>query len=234
MVYVTSDLHGISPEVFQALLDQVGFCDDDYLFVLGDVVDRGEHGVQLLRWMAQQPNVQLILGNHEQMLLSCEFLFSEATDETLDSLTPEHMELYSTWLFNGAQPTVRDLSILFKTEPEIFQGILEYLHEAPYYDTLTLNGKHYILVHSGMDHFSPDRPVHRYEPNDLLWARPSLHTRYYEGATVVFGHTPTEFIDPEKKGRAIRTDTWICIDTGVATGGTPMLLRLDDEKEFYL
>lgn len=234
MIYVTSDLHGFDPEQFRALLDKAGFCQDDYLFVLGDVIDRGEHGVALLRWMAEQPNVQLILGNHEAMLLSCEFLFQPVTEETVDALTPENMECYSTWLFNGAEPTIRELNALAKNEPDILEGILDYLHDAPLYDTVTLNGKHYILVHSGLGDFDPERPLHRYEANDLLWARPTLQTRYLEGATVIFGHTPTEFIDPEQKGKAVRTDTWMCIDTGVATGGSPMLLRLDDEKEFYL
>ena len=48
MIYVTSDLHGFDPEQFRAFLDKAGFCQDDYLFVLGDVIDRGEHGVALL------------------------------------------------------------------------------------------------------------------------------------------------------------------------------------------
>ena len=43
----------------------------------------------------------------------------------------------------------------------------------------------------------------------------------------------TEFFGNAYQGRALRRDTWICIDTGAACGGLPMLLRLEDEKEFY-
>ena len=31
----------------------------------------------------------------------------------------------------------------------------------------------------------------------------------------------------------IRTESWINIDTGAAAGGSPMLLRLEDEMPFY-
>ena len=49
MVYVTSDLHGYPLADLQALLDGAGFTDKDFLVILGDVIDRGEHGAELLR-----------------------------------------------------------------------------------------------------------------------------------------------------------------------------------------
>ena len=59
MIYATSDLHGFPLEGFQNLLDHAGFSDNDYLFVLGDVIDRnGDGGIGLLQWMMLQPNVE--------------------------------------------------------------------------------------------------------------------------------------------------------------------------------
>ena len=55
MIYVTSDLHGYPLDGFLQLLDKAGFGERDFLFVLGDVIDRGEHGVELLRWISRQP-----------------------------------------------------------------------------------------------------------------------------------------------------------------------------------
>lgn len=233
MIYVTSDLHGCSLESFQRLLAQAGFRQEDYLFVLGDVIDRGEHGAELLLWLTEQPNVELILGNHEAMLLACEFLFEEVTDESLDRLTSERFDLLGNWLQNGGGPTLSGLRKILKESPELMEGILDYLRDAPLYEIVEVQGKRFVLVHAGLENFRPDRDLDDYSPEELLFGRPALDTAYYPDATVVFGHTPTVYYGEEYRGKAVRTDTWICIDTGAAMGGSPMLLRLDDMEEFY-
>lgn len=228
-IFVTSDLHGCSPESFRALLDRAGFTDDDFLFVLGDVIDRGEHGAQLLKWLTQQPNVQLILGNHEAMLLSCSFLFDAVSEESLSKLNTNALELLNTWMCNGAAPTLTGLRHLLKEEPDIMEGILDYLRDAPLWDTVVCGGCKFILVHAGLENFTPDRSLNDYSPDELLWARPTLDTRYYPDATVIFGHTPAEMFGEEYRGKAVRGNNWICIDTG----SSPMLLCLNDLKEYY-
>lgn len=233
MIYVTSDLHGIDPEQFFALLRRANFTDADFLFVLGDVIDRGEHGITLLRWLAEQPNAQLILGNHEAMMLSCTFLFDPVTEENLEQLDVTKMQLMERWMRNGAAPTLAQVRKLLKEEPDVLEGLLDLLRDAPLYEVLKVRGKKYVLVHGGLPDFHPEKPLEDYDPGRLLWERPTLETRYYEDATVVIGHTPTQFLQPESAGKALRTDSWICIDTGAAMGGSPMLLRLDDEAMFY-
>lgn len=233
MIYVSADLHGYPLGDFQRLLDRAGFCEDDFLFILGDVIDRGAYGVQLLRWMAEQPNVQLILGNHEAMLLACDFLFREVTEESLADLDVEKLERVRHWMNNGGQPTLDSLRMLLKEQPDVLEGLLEYLYDAPLYETLEVEGKRFVLVHGGLGGFRPDKPLEEYTAHDLLWARPMLTTRYYDHATVIFGHTPTQFFGVGNIGKAVKTDSWICIDTGAAAGGSPMLLRLDDMQEFY-
>ena len=233
MIYVSSDLHGCSPEDFQSLLNRAGFRDEDFLFILGDVIDRGPHGIQLLRWLTQQSNMQLLLGNHEAFLLSCDFLFWEVTEENLGKLTPEKLMLAQSWMENGGGPTIRGFQALLKEDPDTAQGILDYLREAPLYETLRVGDRDFVLVHSGLENFRPDRPLSDYAPAELLLFRPTLQTRYYSDATVIFGHTPTQYLSPEHHRRALRTDSWICIDTDAASGHMPMLLRLEDLKEFY-
>lgn len=69
MIYVTSDLHGLEITKLKALLKKACFNENDRLFVLGDVIDRqNDGGVAILIWLSEQPNTQLILGNHEAML----------------------------------------------------------------------------------------------------------------------------------------------------------------------
>lgn len=234
MVYVTSDLHGCQPEQLQRLLAQAGFGEEDFLFVLGDVIDRGTHGAELLLWLTEMPNVQLILGNHELLMLACDFLFEEVTEESLARLRPEQMMLLESWYENGGGPTIAGLLELLHRDPELVEGILDYLRDAPLYEWVDVGEKQYMLTHAGLGHFRPDRDPDDYDPEELTMDRPGLTDRYFEDATVVFGHTPTVFFGPEYGGKMLRTDTWLCIDTGAAMGGSPMLLRLGDEKEFYL
>ena len=47
MTYVMSDIHG-QYDKYLAMLDKIAFSDDDTLYILGDVLDRGEEPVELL------------------------------------------------------------------------------------------------------------------------------------------------------------------------------------------
>lgn len=234
MIYVTSDLHGYPLQAFRRLLEMAGFGDEDELYVLGDVIDRhGDGGIETLRWMMEQPNLTLLLGNHEGMLLSCGFLFDAIEEETLEHITYEQMNALAHWMRNGAEPTLASLRALHAQEPDRLYDLLDYLRDAPLYAAVTAGEKDYILTHAGLGHFAPEKKLSAYAADDLLWHRPEPGERYFEDITVVFGHTPTQFVQGGEEGRMLRTGTWIDIDTGAAGGGAPMVLRLDDLKPFY-
>ncbi|WP_081846758.1 metallophosphoesterase [Butyrivibrio sp. AE3004] len=48
--YAISDLHG-QYDLFQKLLDVIHFSDDDFMYVLGDAIDRGPDGIKILHTM---------------------------------------------------------------------------------------------------------------------------------------------------------------------------------------
>ena len=55
MTYVISDLHGYPLEKFKMLLEKAEFSDNDFLYILGDVIDRnGDGGVEMLCWLLKQ------------------------------------------------------------------------------------------------------------------------------------------------------------------------------------
>lgn len=234
MIYVSSDLHGCNPGDFQLLLQQAGFNDNDFLFILGDVIDRGDWGVELLLWLTQQPNMQLILGNHEAIMLACSFLFDEVSENSIDSLSIQKISLVQNWVDNGGGPTLKGFQRLLKKDPESVYGILDYLKEAPLYEELEVNGQKVILVHAGLANFEADRALADYSPDEFIMTRPSLDTQYYPGTRVILGHTPSHLFGEEYRGRTVHTETWSCIDVGVSLGYGPMVLRLDDMAEFYL
>ena len=232
MIYAASDLHGYPLDGFLRLLDNAHFSDADFLFVLGDAVDRnGDGGVAMLEWMMLQPNVQFILGNHEAMLLSCDFLFQEITEDLVKRLDMDQIGRVMNWMRNGAEPTLNALHALRKRDPEALIALLDYLRDAPLYDSVTAGGRDFLLVHSGLGGFRKDKPLSAYEPDDLLWHRPSLDECYFDDVLTVLGHTPTAYYGAP--GRMLQTPTWIDIDIGAGSGYPPMLLRLDDLRPFY-
>ena len=230
MIYVSSDLHGYPLDKFKALLDKAGFGKDDFLYIIGDVIDRGDGGVDILEWLIRQRNTQLILGNHEDMLLGCDFIFEGTTEDSLYNLKGSQLNNLSVWKNNGANPTITALTNLSHRRRD---NILSYLRRCPLYATVKAGGRDYLLVHGGLGDFEEEKAADDYFPRDLLWTRPSLDTEYSHRFTTVTGHTPTHFYGSGYKGRLLRTETWINIDTGAAAGGSPMLLRLDDLAEFY-
>ena len=232
MTYVISDLHGYPVSKFKKLLEKANFGKDDFLYILGDVIDRnGDGGIGILQWIMHYPNIELILGNHEAMLLSCESVVNINGDTPLDDFEHEQLELLITYVLNGGDVTLRKLRKLSKLQQE---EIFWYLHECPLYDAVTAGEKDFLLVHSGFDHFSPDKKLKDYSADDLLWAEPDNDTVYFDSIHTVFGHTPTKLFGKEHEGKIVKTPTWTCIDCGAGSGNEPVLLRLDDYAEFKL
>ena len=231
-VYVTSDLHGFSIEKFKQLLKVIGFSHNDWLYILGDVIDRNnDGGIGILLWLLEQPNVQLIRGNHEQMMLSCSWAFHQITDETLSNISANDIGNLNRWLANGATPTLSTIKHLLHTSPDAVEDIMAYLRDTPLCESVEVNGQSFLLCHSGFQNFDKNKRLSDYSETEILWNRPNKEDRYFDDILIIMGHTPTGYYGC--RGKAFRTDTWIDIDIGCADGATPMFLRLDDMKEFY-
>ncbi len=234
-IFVTSDLHGLDLSVFKSLLNKVGFNDADWLYILGDVVDRqNDGGVAILKWLLEQPNVQLILGNHEAMLLSSEFVFDEITETSLENISTEKLQILNVYLNNGGDVTLKNLKDLKAVDNDTFEDIFEYLKECPVYETVSAGDNDFLLCHSGLDNFKKNKKLSEYSADDFLWAWPELDDEYYDDIITVFGHSPTLGYGKEFTGKILKTKTWIDVDVGIYAGNNPALLRLDDLKEFYL
>ena len=234
MTYVSSDWHGCSPKKIKALLELADFGENDFLFVIGDVIDRGEHSAELLKYLMLAPNIELILGNHEAFLLANDWIFDEVTEESLDKIDVKKLATLQDWKDNGADATI---AALRRESPETRAEILEYLRDCPLCDVACVGDTDFLLVHGGLGNFRPDKKLSEYTSAELLWERPALDTRYDlgENVKVIVGHTPTHYYGSFYKGKILHfNDSLINIDTGAASGLSPCLLRLDDMKEFYL
>ena len=65
--YVCSDIHG-QYDLYKTMLNEINFTTEDHLYILGDMIDRGEDGIRVLQDVASRPNVTCLLGNHEYMM----------------------------------------------------------------------------------------------------------------------------------------------------------------------
>ena len=231
MIYVISDLHGYPHEDFMSILQGASFGPDDTLWVLGDVVDRnGDGGIETLCWIMEQENVRMIMGNHEAMLLSCEFMLENINEKTVDRLRDEtQIQIMSTYLKNGGGVTLKTMSKL----PRAKRGeIFDFIRHLPLFAEVSAGGRDFLLVHSGLGHFAHDKKPERYTADELIWERPRLDEKYYSMVTTVFGHTPTVYYGRKYMGDILFTDTWIDIDVGAGSGEDAVMLRLDDMAQF--
>lgn len=92
------------------IIDTPGLNVEDLLYILGDVVDRGEHPIEALKILMTMPNCICLAGNHEVMPLSnLKLLLTEITEDFLDRLSVEELENLEDWMcYNGGKTTVEE------------------------------------------------------------------------------------------------------------------------------
>ena len=231
-IYVISDLHG-QGKAFYAMLEKIHFSQEDKLYILGDVVDRGPEGISLLEYIRRQENIEMILGNHEDMMLkSCKY--------------PTDQMWMSTWMFNGGGTTLSGLRMLPKEDR---LACLDYERNLPLYRTISVEGVDYLFIHAGLPlkEGSMEEICQDIDEEEALWIRGEFFDSpvippYY----IIFGHTPTGAMlrysetipaDQRERCKEFKIAFWnhrIGIDCGAAYGKNLGCLRLNDFKEFYV
>ena len=214
MIYCMADIHG-ERDFFVRMLEQIQFSPTDHLYILGDVIDRGTGGVDMLEQIMEAPNMTMLLGNHEQMCLS--------------TLGPNNeFGARDLWRQNGGMTTYQEL--LYHCTPQKRNRILQFLSGVPDCLNLTVDNQKFHLVHGLPGDDRHTRIWGRVEPDS---ASP------YPDTICIVGHTPTVFLT----GRMDEDcSIWhgngiIDIDCGCgnlnAAHRRLACLRLDDIAEFY-
>lgn len=202
--YCISDIHG-HKTAFDEMLDLIKFGTDDVLYILGDIIDKGEESAEMLLWAINDApdNVHFLMGNHEDMAASV--ILRNPNTPFISSSDP--------WGWNGGVKTLND--ICEQASEEWIKGPLcEWLRNLPMYYKVEVNNRKFLLVHAGTnpdaykgngigysgDH--NDSQFARHKIEDIGWGFGKQHDqallweRYYwildkESAPtdVVFGHT---------------------------------------------
>lgn len=232
MIYVMSDLHGCYKEYLEAL-ECIGFSDEDQLYVLGDIVDRGEEPIKLLQDMMMRHNVFPLIGNHEYMALTVlNRLSVEISKDNAEScLSEKDIENYYHWVQDGGDVTCNQFQALSREDQ---QDILEYLEEFTLYEEVQVNGKEYILVHAGLEPFDVHKALETYKIEEIVFKSVDYQNMYFKDKYVVSGHRPTFTIDEDHKGKIIEINNHLAIDCGCVYGYALGVLCLDTLEKWYV
>lgn len=233
MTYVMSDIHGEYSK-FTEMLSLINFSDNDTLFILGDMVDRGSKPLEVLLDVMSRPNVFAIMGNHELLMLDVLYqLDTEITEESISEITDSDiLEEFLEWMKNGGKPTLAGYQ---KLSPEQKEAVLEYLGELPYYETVDVGDKSFVLVHAGLSGFDIKKPLLHYTAQELLMDRADPYRKYYseKNIYVIWGHTPVLYY--HDKPEIYKVCNNILIDCGACfEEGRLGCICLDDMKEYYV
>ena len=149
-VLFISDIHG-SPSLLNEALDKASFNEKDYLFILGDVIEKGTKSLETLRIvmkLCKQDNVFMILGNCDEML-----------NKIRQDSYSEHMKKYVLNIRNTIfkeMASAIDYEISANMDFDDFRNslLINFKDEFDFIESLphiiTLN-EHIVLVHAGID-----------------------------------------------------------------------------------
>lgn len=229
--YVMSDIHG-NYEKYQQALKAIKLQNSDTLYVLGDVVDRGQGSCKILLDMMCYFNIIPLLGNHEFMAMTVlSKLVEEITEDTLDSFNQDFVSGMLTWFENGGQSTLEEFKTL---SPEDRQAILGYLEEFNVYAEITVNNQDYVLVHAGLKNFKKTKRLSDYKLNEIIWAETDYDKVYFKDKILITGHTPVSVILFDKSAdKILKQNNHIAIDCGCGFNRNLAVLCLDTMEEMY-
>ena len=131
--YITSDAHGHLRALDQAL-EQAAPGADDTVYVLGDMIDRGPEPVGVINLVRSLPNVHVLMGNHERLMLNAIECGSQ-------------MDIF-TWERNGGYTTSAQFDALPVAE---YRAAIEWIRELPLSDAIEVGDRAYLLAHAGIE-----------------------------------------------------------------------------------
>lgn len=215
---VIGDIHGCFKEA-KKLIDTLH--TDQQLILLGDYVDRGPDSKESLDYVKEKvaAGAVALRGNHEDMFLN----FMAQPNHNASLYLPQGG--YQTFLSYGYKNM--EFDVLAKAFLKDYKEDYDFISNLPlYYET-----EQFIMVHAGVSPFVDD--WHDTPAEDFMWIREWFHNSpNFTGKTVIFGHTPTSYLHPDKSH-----DIWfspdrskIGIDGGMVFGGKLHALAITEEE----
>ena len=240
-VYACSDLHGML-ELYKQIKEFLQ--PEDKVYMLGDMGDRGTDCWETVKAIMNDPQFEVIKGNHEDMLI-------KAIEHYLQAFEPDpDLLFYSTpgslLIQNGGMNTMKG----WINEPNKVKWFNDLRKLPTHLEYTNKDGKVILMTHAG---FTPYGDNGYPADEELIWDR--SHYLYNwppdasENIIILHGHTPIEYIVDDQH-RFIKGPYelpkyplayWYadghkcCIDNGAFFTNCTVLLDLDtfEEHKFY-
>ncbi len=232
MNYVMSDIHG-EYDKFLEMLQKIDLQDDDTLYILGNVVDRGEEPIEVLTELTYYSNIYTILGDHDRIAAEVlSMIMDDISDGDISDISPETVKAASEWRKIGGAKTIEGFVQLSVEER---QDLLDFLCDFMPFEVVDIGDKTFILVHQGLGNFDKNgEKLKKYSIKDLTETPVDYERQYFDDDSIfiVSGHVPTYELCGED--RIYQSHNNICINCGVADGKRLACLCLDTMEEFYV
>lgn len=226
MTYVMSDIHG-EYSLFQKMLEEIRFSDNDVLYIAGDFVDFGEDPMGLLCDVSMRANVIPVAGERDLLALR---MLTEL-DRVLSSAGAlQASEEMRDWMENGGRSTMLGFHALSE---DMREGVLDYLADMVLFEEVTVKDEDYLIVHAGLKGHE-DTPLEDLTPEAFLSEPLDPSREYFEDKTVVVGHVHTSDLPDADKDMIYYGEGSIFLDCGAGKGGVLGCLCLDNGKEYYV
>lgn len=218
--WACSDLHG-NMKIFQKIKEVIQ--PEDTVYVIGDVVDRGAYGWDILKEVLADERFVMMMGNHEYMMLR--------------AMTHNKYADMQLWKYNGGGTTQADI---IADDSDIVDMVMEFVRALPYELTyINKSGNIIHLSHSGYGCWKYDEPQDAFVEQNILWDRDSFGEEWEWGDNeyVIHGHTPIPIMLEELKCLPPTGALWYCdrhkccIDNGAIWTNKAILIDLDTFEE---
>ena len=220
--FICSDIHG-QYEMFLRMLDGIQFSEQDHLYILGDIIDRGPQSMELMQDIMKRQNVSCILGNHELMML--DYLNRDPDG--------------NSWMLtgNGGAVTYKQYMKLPEEEQDEMKKFIEKMYLQI---ELEAGSKTFLLSHSSFRDEGTLKvsDVYHMELFNVVWFSPwrfleyEPEDNYNDGRIHIIGHVPVQRFT--YKDEAYVSEHIINIDLGCArlSHGSPGFLCCMDLDAF--
>ncbi len=231
MNYAIADIHGCYEEYLE-LIQKIKPGEEDHLYILGDVLDRGPEPMKVLLDIMDRKNVTYIIGNHDYLFLY--FVRKLGLDlSKTESMKEDDISDFKLYLEDGGFTTIETFKKLSLKEK---QEVYDFLLNGNVYDDIQIGEKKYVLVHAGISGFVEEKELEEYDVLDFICERTDYRKRYYKDTNiyVISGHTPTMYINKDSSPKVYVGNGHIAIDCGCVYGGRLAAYCIESGEAIYV